>query len=155
MIQYSENAFVWKENIFWKNFKKGLAFLENLCYNTLALRERMYAAIAQLDRVTDYESVGRGFESLSPYQRRIIRTTFAGSDYFYTLMDENHKLRRGWAPLARAWRSDSLVLRVPFAVPDRNNPNHICGFGLFFLNNEQHSSMRYYSHRDGNRCAGP
>ena len=29
----------------------------------------MYAAIAQLDRVTDYESVGRGFESLSPYQK--------------------------------------------------------------------------------------
>jgi len=25
------------------------------------------------------------------YQRRIIRTTFAGSDYFYALMDENHK----------------------------------------------------------------
>jgi len=29
------------------------------------------------------------------YQRRIIRTTSAGSDYFYTLMDENNKLRRG------------------------------------------------------------
>ena len=27
-----------------------------------------YAAVAQLDRVTDYESVGRGFESLLPYQ---------------------------------------------------------------------------------------
>ena len=27
-----------------------------------------HAAIAQLDRVTDYESVGRGFESLLPYQ---------------------------------------------------------------------------------------
>ena len=29
----------------------------------------MHAAIAQLDRVTDYESVGRGFESLLPYQK--------------------------------------------------------------------------------------
>ena len=29
----------------------------------------MYAPIAQLDRVTDYESVGRGFESLSAYQK--------------------------------------------------------------------------------------
>ena len=28
-----------------------------------------HAAIAQLDRVTDYESVGRGFESLLPYQK--------------------------------------------------------------------------------------
>ena len=50
-----------------------LAFFAGVWYYTLALRKR-YAAIAQLDRVTDYESVGRGFESLSPYQRRIIRT---------------------------------------------------------------------------------
>ena len=27
-----------------------------------------YAPVAQLDRVTDYESVGRGFESLPAYQ---------------------------------------------------------------------------------------
>ena len=27
-----------------------------------------YAAVAQLDRVFDYESKGRGFESLQPYQ---------------------------------------------------------------------------------------
>ena len=43
----------------------------------------MYAPVAQLDRVTDYESVGRGFESLPAYQRRIIRTLLLGSDYFY------------------------------------------------------------------------
>ena len=30
-----------------------------------------HAAIAQLDRVTDYESVGRGLESLLPYQKII------------------------------------------------------------------------------------
>ena len=30
----------------------------------------MHAPIAQLDRVTDYESVGRGFESLSAYQKK-------------------------------------------------------------------------------------
>ena len=28
-----------------------------------------YAPVAQLDRVTDYESVGRGFESLPAYQK--------------------------------------------------------------------------------------
>ena len=28
-----------------------------------------YALVAQLDRVTDYESVGRGFESLPAYQK--------------------------------------------------------------------------------------
>ena len=48
-------------------FEKGLAFFGTLWYYTLALRKQMYAAVAQLDRVTDYESVGRGFEALSPY----------------------------------------------------------------------------------------
>ena len=37
------------------------------CYYMQAL-ESAHAPIAQLDRVTDYESVGRGFESLSAYQ---------------------------------------------------------------------------------------
>ena len=32
--------------------------------------QRTYAPVAQLDRVTDYESVGRGFESLLAYQKR-------------------------------------------------------------------------------------
>ena len=52
--------------------KKVLAFFAVVCYYTLALRKQMYAAVAQLDRVTDYESVGRGFESLSPYQERVV-----------------------------------------------------------------------------------
>ena len=34
-----------------------------------ALERVRYALGAQLDRVTDYESVGRGFESLLPYQK--------------------------------------------------------------------------------------
>ncbi len=29
------------------------------------------APVAQLDRVTDYESVGRGFESLPAYQKNL------------------------------------------------------------------------------------
>ena len=33
-----------------------------------------YALVAQLDRVTDYESVGRGFESLPSHQTMKIRT---------------------------------------------------------------------------------
>ena len=32
-----------------------------------------YAPIAQLDRVTDYESVGRGFESLSAYHLKSLK----------------------------------------------------------------------------------
>ena len=49
-----------------------------------------YAPVAQLDRVTDYESVGRGFESLPAYQGKIIRTLSQqekGSDYFFFLGD--------------------------------------------------------------------
>ena len=34
------------------------------------LRGMQYAAVAQLDRVFDYESKGRGFESLQPYQEK-------------------------------------------------------------------------------------
>ena len=41
------------------------------CYNNQAVKRNnsfRYAAVAQLDRVTGYEPVGRGFESLQPYQ---------------------------------------------------------------------------------------
>ena len=37
------------------------------CYYIEALKSA-YAPVAQLDRVTDYESVGQGFESLLAYQ---------------------------------------------------------------------------------------
>ena len=53
----------------YKNAKKRLAFFKHLCYHTLAHPRMRHAPIAQLDRVTDYESVGRGFESLSAYQK--------------------------------------------------------------------------------------
>ena len=47
-----------------------LAFFEVMCYYTQARYQvRAYAPVAQLDRVTDYESVGRGFESLLAYQK--------------------------------------------------------------------------------------
>ena len=48
-----------------------LAFFDGMCYYTQArYEEHAYAPVAQLDRVTDYESVGRGFESLLAYQKR-------------------------------------------------------------------------------------
>ena len=53
-----------------KYFQKTLAFLKTMCYYILALRNAVYAPVAQLDRVTDYESVGRGFESLLAYQKK-------------------------------------------------------------------------------------
>ena len=54
--------------------KKVLAFLKRLCYDIQAPEIKGHAPVAQLDRVTDYESVGRGFESLPAYQGKIIRT---------------------------------------------------------------------------------
>ena len=54
-----------------KNFQKGVAFSFNLCYtNQAESRERDEACglVAQLDRVFDYESKGRGFESRRAHQ---------------------------------------------------------------------------------------
>ena len=50
----------------------------------------MYAPLAQLDRASGYGPEGRGFESLTAYQTKIIRTLSSrwemGSDYFFILM---------------------------------------------------------------------
>ena len=44
------------------------------CYYIEALKSA-YAPVAQLDRVTDYESVGQGFESLLAYQNGNLRVS--------------------------------------------------------------------------------
>ncbi len=46
---------------------------------------RVYAPVAQLDRVTDYESVGRGFESLPAYQINK-RDTHPGIPLVYSVL---------------------------------------------------------------------
>ena len=46
-----------------------LAFSKRVCYHIPAREVHVHAPVAQLDRVTDYESVGRGFESLLAYQK--------------------------------------------------------------------------------------
>ena len=48
--------------------KKHLHFSPD-CAIILRHCDSAYAPVAQLDRVTDYESVGRGFESLLAYQK--------------------------------------------------------------------------------------
>ncbi len=49
----------------------------------------IYAAVAQLDRVPDSDSGGRGFESRQPYQTHIIRTEFSEreicSDFVFSM----------------------------------------------------------------------
>ena len=48
-----------------------LAFLSEPCYDVQVVSESdRHAAVAQLDRVTGYEPVGQGFESLLPCQHR-------------------------------------------------------------------------------------
>ena len=64
-----EGIFSWLKN-FLNFLKKVLAFSFFMCYYMQALERVRYALVAQLDRVTDYESVGRGFESLPAYQKR-------------------------------------------------------------------------------------
>ena len=54
--------------------KKGL-HLNIFCDTIIKLSVRRYAAVAQLDRVTGYEPVGRGFESLQPYQNVLMKDT--------------------------------------------------------------------------------
>ena len=49
-----------------------LDILNPPCYYMQAI-EIAHAPVAQLDRVTDYESVGQGFESLPAYQNEHLR----------------------------------------------------------------------------------
>ena len=59
--------------------KKSLHFAVD-CDNIikLSVSSWRYAAVAQLDRVTGYEPVGRGFESLQPYQKSPETERFQG-----------------------------------------------------------------------------
>ena len=60
-------------------------FLDTCAIILWHVRERLHAPIAQLDRVTDYESVGRGFESLSAYHLKSLKLYgFRLFSYFLT-----------------------------------------------------------------------
>ena len=72
--------------------KTAIYFWKNFCYNTQAFERDYYsknsslckyAAVAQLDRVPDSDSGGRGFESRQPYQEKPpIRCEIGGFLYF-------------------------------------------------------------------------
>ncbi len=72
---------------FLKKPKKLLDIWSIPCYYMQALKSA-YAPIAQLDRVTDYESVGRGFESLSAYQKNRYPIRDSGFSYFMTVQKQ-------------------------------------------------------------------
>ena len=69
-----------------KKEKIMLAFSKRVCYHIPAREVYVHAPVAQLDRVTDYESVGRGFESLLAYQENHPSGWF--SFVLYTFLDE-------------------------------------------------------------------
>ena len=91
-----------------------------MCYYILALRNAVYAPVAQLDRVTDYESVGRGFESLPAYQKgiRTLPLFRKGSDFFTFRQDWKDFCGCPWSsPGRRLDGADTIVLRVPSGLP--------------------------------------
>ena len=56
----------------------------------LASENRLwYAPVAQLDRVTGYEPVGRGFESLPAYQNSEVDIYLLRYFYYFWLRDSN------------------------------------------------------------------
>ena len=76
--------------------KSTCIFKKSMLYCSSTAREQMYAAIAQLDRVTDYESVGRGFESLSAYQKYQIPSQVSGI-FIFVERDSNISAYRFFA----------------------------------------------------------
>ena len=74
----TQNIFLESVKTRQKSQKKTLDKIPTLCYNIRVLRSdapREPAVLAQLDRVPGYEPVGRGFESLTPCQRKAIRNS--------------------------------------------------------------------------------
>ena len=80
------------------------------CYYIEALkRAAQNAPVAQLDRVTDYESVGQGFESLPAYQKS--GYPIRDNRFFNTRVDSKARPRRSRGEkhaggmFFRAWES--------------------------------------------------
>ena len=59
-----------------------------------SVKRNTHAPVAQLDRVTDYESVGQGFESLPAYQKAVI--PFGMAAFLFMLQgDSNNQMQQG------------------------------------------------------------
>ena len=58
------------------------------------------ASLAQLDRVTGYEPVGRGFESLTTRQQKAQQHLLLGFLFVYRHDEEPHKLRSNLSAFA-------------------------------------------------------
>ena len=86
------------------------------CYYIEAL-ERAYAPVAQLDRVTDYESVGQGFESLLAYQNGYLRVSV-----LFIFQDSNFSMQQsvGVLPDCRKTAVAVRIVGASIARPPKN-----------------------------------
>lgn len=66
---------------FFDFFEKPLDRFRKMCYNIRVDGDTSDAPVAQLDRVTGYEPVGRGFESLPAHSEPL--TTVGGFAYIF------------------------------------------------------------------------
>lgn len=113
-----------RRKIFFSFSEKALAIPGGRCYNDQAVRggspAAEHAAVAQLDRVTGYEPVGRGFESLQPYWRE--RTILRSRPLF---LSSCASVRAGVLALPADSCGSGIRLRddVPLLFPPRPPPS--------------------------------
>ena len=83
-----------------------------------SVKRNTHAPVAQLDRVTDYESVGQGFESLPAYQKS--GYPIRDNRFFNTRVDSKARPRRSRGEkhaggmFFRAWESPCMSGRIRY-----------------------------------------
>ena len=77
--------------------------------------EQRHAPVAQLDRVTDYESVGRGFESLPEYQKmeNILRCSPFFYAFFHPFPGEYNRLPAGQDSFYAGFLLNAARMKLP------------------------------------------
>ena len=100
------------------------------------------APVAQLDRVTDYESVGQGFESLPAYQKNRYPIRDDGFSYMSGGTRKDGRAKRGkkvsGGHFFSPWESPLILGRIRYGCGPKSNPNRasksdIFGYPIFFV----------------------
>ena len=98
-----------------------------MCYYTLALEKSAYAPVAQLDRVTGYEPVGQGFESLPAYQKNRYPIRDNGFSYMLGGTRKDGRAKRGkkvsGGHFFSPWESPLILGRIRYGCGPKSNPN--------------------------------
>ena len=113
------------------------------------------APVAQLDRVTDYESVGQGFESLPAYQKNRYPIRDDGFSYMSGGTRKDGRAKRGkkvsGGHFFSPWESPLIWGRIRYGCGPESNPNHASksdtfGCPIFFIFGIQIRIPAYASH---------